>query len=94
MIDVSVQLSLGRFAVSLDDADQVKAAKKKIRAAVPQLSHVNLNSFRVNVNGTYLSDESKSLKEAGVKAGDVLHFVKKSASPNAALDTEKKSEDE
>lgn len=93
-LQISVQLSLGRFPTIVEETDSVKVMKAKVRKNIQEISHVNLNGFRANVRGVYLSDESKSLKDWGVKAGDVIHFVKKTACPNAALDTEKKADDE
>lgn len=93
-INISLQISLGCFAVAVDDADTVKVLKTKLRTAVPQLSHVNLKGFRFNLNGNYLSDESKSLKDCDVHDGSLLHAVKKSTCPRAALDTEKPAADE
>jgi hypothetical protein len=89
MIDISLQLSLGRFPLTLSEETTVRETKKKLRTVfVRQLLQVNINAFRLNVGGRYLSDESQKLKDAGVKDGDVLFFVKKSAAAAAALDTE------
>lgn len=93
-VDVTVQCSLGRFSIALEESASIKEAKTKIRHEIANLSHVNLKAFRINVKGNYLSDESKTLAEVGVATGDVLHFVKKSTCAKAALDTEKKAEDE
>ena len=79
-IEVTFQLSLGRFPLLISDEDTVRDAKKKLRTAFPrQLLQVNINAFRLNNRGKYLSDESLKLKDAGILAGDVLHFVKKSS---------------
>lgn len=93
-IDATIQLSFGRFPVSLEEADTIKQVKTKIRQTYQNIAHVNLDEFRVNVGGNYLSDESKTVAEVAIQSGDVLHFVKKAACPAAALDTEKKSDDE
>lgn len=92
-IDATIQLSLGRFAVSLSSQDSIRAAKKKIRFALPEVAHVNLNLFHLNYNGTYLSDESKTVEAYGITNGAVLHFIKKATCPAAALDTEKKADE-
>lgn len=89
-IQATVQLSLGRFAVALDPADSVRAAKKKIRFSVPEIAHVGLNAFHINYEGAYLTDESKTIASYGIRDGAVLFFVKKITCPAAALDTEKK----
>jgi uncharacterized ubiquitin-like protein YukD len=89
MIEISFQLSLGRFPMLVNEDESVRDIKKKLRTSFPrELLQVNINAFRINVNGKYLSDESKKLKDVGIHGGDVLHFVKKSACANAQLDTE------
>lgn len=87
---VFFQLSLGRFETTVDLNDTVRAAKKKFRFAVPQVAHVNLNSFHLNVNGSYFTDESKTLGSYNVESGTTIHLVKKITCPAAAVDTEKK----
>jgi hypothetical protein len=87
---VFFQLSLGRFESVVDLNDTVRAAKKKFRFAVPHVAHVNLNSFHVNFNGSYFTDESKTLASYNVENGVTLHLVKKVTCPAAAVDTEKK----
>lgn len=87
---VFFQLSLGRFEAVVDLNDTVRAAKKKFRFAVPQVSHVNLNSFHINLDGAYFTDESKTLASYRVESGATLHLVKKATCPAAAVDTEKK----
>ena len=87
--EVSFQLSLGRFPLVVSDEETVREVKRKLRTTfASQLLQVNMNAFRLNVNGQYLSDESKKLKDAGVNEGNVLHFVKKNACAAATLDTE------
>jgi hypothetical protein len=93
-LTVSVQLSLGRFAVSADDADTIKALKTKLRTTVPSFPQINFKAYRFNAAGVYLSDESKTLKELEIADGAVLHAVKKSTCPRAAIDTEKPAADE
>lgn len=89
MIEVSFQLSLGRFILAVNEEDTIRDVKKKLRIAYPsKLLQVNINAFRLNVNGRYLSDESQKVKACGVNAGDIFHFVKKNSCPNATLDTE------
>lgn len=92
-LNVTIQLSLGRFAVSVDPNDTVRAAKKKIRFTCPQVAQVNFNLFHINYNGSYITDESKTVASYFVEEGSVLHFVKKTTCPAAALDTEKKAEE-
>lgn len=92
-ISVSFQTSLGRFSISADENISVRDFKRKCRMEVPAVSHVNFNSFRANVNGSYLSDDSKSLVSYGVRSGDTIHLVKKSVCPNASVDTEKKADE-
>lgn len=88
-VEVSVQLSLGRFPLLLHEEDTIRAVKAKLRTTyATKLLQVNVNAFRVNVNGKYLSDESKKVKDLSIAAGDVLHFVKKHACAYATLDTE------
>jgi hypothetical protein len=89
-VTVFFQLSLGRFEATIDLNDTVRAAKKKFRFAVPQVAHVNLNSFHLNYNGAYFTDESKTLASYHVENGTTLHLVKKLTCPAAAVDTEKK----
>ena len=90
-IDVSFQLSLGRFPLVVSDEETIREAKRKLRTTfASQLLQVNMNAFRLNVNGQYLSDESKKFKDLTnvVNSGDVLHLVKKNSCAAAALDTE------
>lgn len=93
-LNFSVQLSLGRFAVTADANDTLKALKTAIRVQVAALNHVNFKLYRFNLAGAYLSDESKTLNEVGVGEGAILHALKKSTCPRAAVDTEKPSADE
>ena len=88
-IDISVQLSLGRIPVTVDDADSVRDIKKKLRLSCDAISHVPIGKYRFNANGTYVSDESKPLKDYGIVAGTTLHLVKKSACPAAKVNTER-----
>lgn len=94
MIEVSFQLSLGRFPMLVNEDESIRDIKKKLRTSFPrELLQVNINAFRFNVNGKYLSDESMKLKDVGVNANDVIHFVKKNACANAQLDTEVPSDE-
>lgn len=90
MFEVSFQLSLGRFPVQVKENDTVREVKKKLRVNyASQLLQVNINAFRLNVNGRYLSDESQTLKACSISNGDVLHFVKKTNFvPKSLIDTE------
>jgi hypothetical protein len=92
-MNVTFQLSLGRFPAVIDGADSIRNMKKKIRFATPPVAHVNFNLFRVNYDGAYLSDESKTVLSYGIAEGAVLHFVKKSTCPAAAFDSEKKTDE-
>ena len=93
-LDVTIQLSLGRFAVQVDENDSVKAMKKKLRAALPIISHVSLNGFHVLLpGGDYITDESKTVAASGIASTSVLYFIKKTSCPAAAVDTEKKAEE-
>ncbi len=93
-IDVTVQLSLGRFEFKADENATLHATKNAIRVGIPSLIQVNLKTFRiVTSTGAYLSDESKSLAFYGVQNGETLHLIKKSASPAATLDLEKPAEE-
>ena len=93
-VDVTIQLSLGRFAAQVDENDSVKVMKKKLRAALPVISHVSLNGFHILLpNGEYITDESKSVAASGITSNSVLFFIKKTACPAAAIDTEKKAEE-
>jgi hypothetical protein len=88
-IEITVQLSLGRFPLLVSDDETIRETKKKLRTVFPrELLQVNINAFRLNNRGKYLSDESLKLKDAGILAGDVLHLVKKNACAAATLDTE------
>ena len=91
---MTLQCSLGRFPVSVAEHETIHIVKQNIRKTVPQMSHVNLKAFRINVNGQYLSDESKTVQALSINNGDVLHLVKKTVCPKAALDTEKKTDEE
>ncbi len=90
-IEVSFQLSLGRFTVLANDGDSLRDLKKKLRLQyASQLLQVNVNQFRLcqGSSGKYFSDESAKVKDSGINNGDVLHFVKKNACAAAQLDTE------
>ena len=89
LVDVSIQLSLGRIPVAIEDSDSVRDVKKKLRLNCDSVSHVPIGKFRFNVNGTYLSDESKPIKDYGVVSGSTLHLVKKSACQEAKISTER-----
>ena len=89
MLEVSFQLSLGRFPLLVNESDSIRDIKTKLRASFPsELLQVNINAFRLNVDGRYLSDESAKVKDSGIAPGAVLHFVKKAACARAQLDTE------
>jgi hypothetical protein len=93
-IDISVQLSLGRFVVSVSEDDTLHQVKTNMRTKIPELLQVNLKNFRfVTSDGTYLSDDSKTVRSYGIAAGDTLHAIKKSASPAAAVDLEKPADE-
>lgn len=93
-VTVSVQLSAGRFPVALEPTDTIKVLKTKLRTSNPAITHVNLKAYRLNQGGAYLSDESKTVKDLGLKDGEILHAVKRVACPLAAVDTEKPTADE
>jgi hypothetical protein len=93
-ITVSVQLSLGRFAVSVEPEQTLTQVKANMRTGIPELLQVNFKVFRFVTNdGVYLSDDSKTVKECGWTDGDVLHLIKKAVSPAAAVDLEKPAEE-
>jgi hypothetical protein len=93
-LDVTIQLSIGRFAAQLDENDTVKAMKKKLRTALPVISHVSLAGFHILLpSGEYITDESKTVATSGITPNSVLFFIKKSACPAAAVDTERKTEE-
>ena len=92
--DLSVQLSLGRFAVPVAETNTLHQVKNSMRTTIPALLQVNFKAFRfMTNNGTYLSDDSKTVAECGLAAGDILHLVKKTACPAAAVDLEKPAEE-
>jgi hypothetical protein len=88
-VDVTVQLSLGRFPVCLEPSESLHSVKNKLRTTIPALLQVNMKAFRFMRDDAYLTDDSKTVKEVGVKTGDTLHLIKKTASPNATEDSEK-----
>lgn len=92
-LSVYFQLSLGRFELKVDRNDTVRDAKKKFRFSIPQVAHVNFNSFHVNYAGAYFTDESKTLASYNVEDGATLHLIKKVTCAAAAVDTEKKAEE-
>ena len=93
-ITVSVQLSLGRFAVPVEPEQTLNQVKANMRTSIPELLQVNFKLFRFVTNdGNYLSDDSKTVKECAWADGEVLHLIKKSASPAAAVDLEKPADE-
>ena len=91
--DVTAQLSLGRFPVHVEPTETLYAVKAKLRTTIPQLLQVNFKAFRFFVNGAFLTDDTKTVADWGIKDGDVLHLVKKTTCPNAAVDTEKPADE-
>eukprot|EP00331_Platyophrya_macrostoma_P007186 CAMPEP_0176414508 /NCGR_PEP_ID=MMETSP0127-20121128/5294_1 /TAXON_ID=938130 /ORGANISM="Platyophrya macrostoma, Strain WH" /LENGTH=97 /DNA_ID=CAMNT_0017794409 /DNA_START=46 /DNA_END=339 /DNA_ORIENTATION=- len=92
-IPVLIQLSLGRFPVVVDPNDTIRAAKKKFRFSLPIISQVNPNTFHLYYNGAYLTDESKTVASYQISKDATLYYIKKTACPAAAVDTEKKVEE-
>ena len=88
-INAFVQLSLGRIPVAVDEASSIRDMKKKLRLDYPEIAHVPLGKFRIYLNGTYLSDESVTVKDAGIEEGSTLHFIRKTACEEAAVNTER-----
>eukprot|EP00672_Neobodo_designis_P019958 CAMPEP_0174827282 /NCGR_PEP_ID=MMETSP1114-20130205/612_1 /TAXON_ID=312471 /ORGANISM="Neobodo designis, Strain CCAP 1951/1" /LENGTH=95 /DNA_ID=CAMNT_0016060911 /DNA_START=39 /DNA_END=326 /DNA_ORIENTATION=- len=93
-ITVSVQLSLGRFAVPVEPEQTLHQVKANMRTTIPALLQVNFKMFRFVTNdGKYLSDDSKTVKDYEWADGDIFHLVKKSVSPAAAVDLEKPADE-
>lgn len=92
-VNVYVQLSSGRYPVTLNVGDSLHLVRTHIRNVVPEINHVNLKDFRFNVNGVFLTDDSKTVQGSGITDGQTLVLVRKTSCPNAGLDTEKKADE-
>jgi uncharacterized ubiquitin-like protein YukD len=93
-VDVSIQVSLGRFPLAVAEDATLHQVKNQLRTTVPQLLQVNVKAFRFVTNrGEYLTDDSKTVAQVGIASGDVLHLVKKNVSPAAAVDSEKPADE-
>ncbi len=94
MVKVFVQLSLGRYEVEAEPASTLHQLKAQCRSTIADLAPVNLKEYRFYLNGSYLTDDSKSLKDIGAADRDIFHLIKKTVCASAAVDTEPKKEEE
>ena len=90
---IYIQSSFGRCRLTISSADTLYKVKKDFKNAFPEASHINTTMFRFYLNGSYLSDDSKTVEDVEVRRGATLHMMLKTVSPDASVDTEKKKDE-